>query len=869
MKKKRFFKFLTVALASVSVFSAPIMLAGCDNAKIEELNGKITELEQNNSTLGSQIVEKDNEIANLTTTNTSLNETIATLRSEAEADEAEITRLEGVVEEKEDEIETLNGQVSTLTTQKSNLETQVQDLQTQINSKNTQIENLTTTNNSLNETITTLRSEAEADEAEIARLEGVVEEKEDEIETLKGQVSTLTTQKSNLETQVQDLQTQINSKNTQIGNLEEERDSLIAEVEELEEETNRLNALIDSMENVEIDASGVVSIDKLPSLEDKNGFAGEWEASVKDGLVILTPTWGDGTEKSPYKVSTVEQFLTMVKDCSKEGETTYYDASGTLVGTEAEAKVVGGKKVVNYPTLKRVSTYSGTAWGSLIAETTNTLYFELINDIDCSTLDLSANNGGDHISLSLDGNGFAVKNLNGNCFLSNSSSIFNTLIDSSIKNIEFNSDEELTTVAYIARGGLLMEDVKTTANQEVKFLAPEDADRNRGVFVKFILASSYNGETKATFRRCVNEVDFYSVASYNGVFVGGYLKSPAKVEFDSCVNYGNLSSAGMIGVLIGNGSATNIITYTNLEYNFLDLKNAIVVRNCVNAGVIKAAEGSHFFSTNNMATQENKEASEEFLALLDNDLAGVVSHTQESAIIENQEQFSIANDGRNIVISENEGFSFDFDKNNYELIMSRSYSNRQEVKGNQNSIKMQLLFNLSDEDFASYTYADGSQTDIESVVLNDIFYDFYSLSELKRVLGVDEIDLGSDNFGKYLLNGIENEDVASGIYKYIPDEVIETTYRHSKGEGLGYEYITFKYGGMYVLDDTNGGLYSPGRFAPVPHIPYLDENGDYNTKYDVGINFELKVTDKETGEIVYMSLNKVLYTSEVGPTQPE
>lgn len=578
-------------------------------------------------------------------------------------------------------------------------------------------------------------------------------------------------------------------------------------------------------------------IEGLPTLEEKNGFAGEWVATVTGDKVELTPTWGDGSKFNPYKISTETQFKRLLDDWTQETSVKYYDGQNAEV-VSPEAAV---KKVVVAPTYK--AEYEKNAKGSWVGSVVEkeTVYFELINDIDFSSWDESFQVGGGWATIGLDGNGYALKNLNGLCFENNGNAIFDTLFDSEIKNLEVNSNIELTEIASVVSGQTTFENVTTTATGLMKFADENDGDRNRGAFVSFVLSghtsTTFNLDTDIVFKNCVNNVNILSTASYNGIFIGGYAyrnsskTDNVRIVFDGCENYGYLKSSNKAALFIGNGSQTLLNTEVG-GLNENSGESGIVVKNCVNAAVIEGRAGSHILSVD-VSTDLSLSS---IMGVYDScvDVPNVIKFEQGSSFTDTKKtSFTLANDGHDIIITQTEGeveYELDKDAYSYELIVWKGVSYR--AGGN---FRINLIFN--DATAGAETIVYGENT----ITYKDVFYDFYVLSALDTYTGHQNIDTNT-------LEKMENVtfesngNIYDGVYKYTPADLIHTTPdngNHPKD-----------YDGLYIVDDVtaenpNGYLYGEGRYNP----------GNKSVEAIVNFRFIVRNAAGEIVEVLFDTIN--------------
>lgn len=241
-----------------------------------------------------------------------------------------------------------------------------------------------------------------------------------------------------------------------------------------------------------------------PSLAEQNGFAGIWVnadgeawSGFNNKSETLTAKYGDGTQANPYLVETATQFARILTNHS-----------------------------------------SGTA-----------TYFKLLADIDLSNVQVCGNK----FSGEIDGNGHILKNVTGSNFIATEGAMFDTVNNATFKNLTIELGDNIASIAACTTGTVTFENITIANASGVTTFITAD-DNNEGPFIQRV------GNGTTTFTNCTNNAHFMSTASYFGVFVGGYAAEGSTVNFNNCVNSGSITSAGSVGILIGNPykGATNI-----------------------------------------------------------------------------------------------------------------------------------------------------------------------------------------------------------------------------------------------------------------------------------------------------------------------
>lgn len=547
-----------------------------------------------------------------------------------------------------------------------------------------------------------------------------------------------------------------------------------------------------------------------PALEEVNGFAGIWEkVSEENNTITYVSKYGTGEESNPYLVSTVEQMKRVFTEFSTESTTKFYRVVETdeVETTEAEATI----KVVSYDTVDIRSTRADVAeaWTGTTYTASNTIYFKLLNDIDFSGLRSNEDISGGIMSINIDGNGKSLLGVDGANFATTAGTMFDRIVDSKISDLTINSRNNLATIADVATGNVLLENITTTATSRI-YLDDAANDRNTGAFVNYVLGDA---QTNVVFRGCVNNVDIYSLAWYNGIFVGGYAKSPCKVSFENCVNNGDFTSFGHAGVFFGN-NATNIAT------------DDLTIVNCSNNGVISASASSHILCPVTGGTGFDATR----CASLDQTVVGTIT-VGENTLLERETLYSVSagdtdETEHNIYVTANGEEVIDLDKYEYIITLSDNVSYK---SGGTKTGSFRLELNFA------YNTENGDSVSGKVMTFNDIFYEMYTKSAMVWETG--ELD------GKDVTANATGGDLYFDYTKVVLDKTF-VNYIHNTLHTTGYE-------GLYVIDDSSAiikdKLYTAGHGGNSSAVMYCT----------------LTVKDKETGEIrEIVSVNLNSYNME-------
>lgn len=156
--------------------------------------------------------------------------------------------------------------------------------------------------------------------------------------------------------------------------------------------------------------------------------------------------------------------------------------------------------------------------------------------------------------------------------------VFRRVDNSTIKNLVFQYDYK-ALIGVAARGDIVLENVSVVSKTD----EPVKMYKNNGLFVTYgwgIRGTSTENDS-LTFINCTNYVNTVDSdnSSYYGIFIGNTASAYYKqYVFESCRNLGNHSSAGRIGVMIGN-------VYSKPHSN-----TQIIVKDFVNEGNITSTQ---------------------------------------------------------------------------------------------------------------------------------------------------------------------------------------------------------------------------------------------------------------------------------------
>lgn len=214
----------------------------------------------------------------------------------------------------------------------------------------------------------------------------------------------------------------------------------------------------------------------------------------------------------------------------------------------------------------------------------------------------------------LDGNGFAIENLN-MVSHSNIAALFAKLDGATVKNLTFaqscsfatTSISELTsyvsTVAAVASNNSVLENITSYATL------------SNGVYMGGIVANADQKKQTVLFKNCKNygSITYPDITAPNNIYIGGICSfCEIGVTFEDCANYGTITSNSVggnkyhvFGGILGGGADHEMYKCTNegaINVNCRGANNIFaagmvgrsfrmrVADNCVNSGVISISE---------------------------------------------------------------------------------------------------------------------------------------------------------------------------------------------------------------------------------------------------------------------------------------
>ena len=201
------------------------------------------------------------------------------------------------------------------------------------------------------------------------------------------------------------------------------------------------------------------------------------------------------------------------------------------------------------------------------------IFFDVVNDLDFSGMD---DIGLKRFRGELDFNGNELRGVSSDQLQSGLYTLINDIIEGKIANLEYRPDE-MVALAYTSGWTSDVEssrDEWITSFENVNVYGEfRDIANNASLYI----LQAFKGALE--FHNCTSDV-FATGDSYDGVFLGGYAqKDTPRLVFENCVNEGTLIVKNA-GLLTGNS------TYTPKE---------VIVKNCVNNGLVIGTEGSGAF----------------------------------------------------------------------------------------------------------------------------------------------------------------------------------------------------------------------------------------------------------------------------------
>lgn len=263
--------------------------------------------------------------------------------------------------------------------------------------------------------------------------------------------------------------------------------------------------------------------------------ATSWQDEVYDGQTVLTREYGDGTENNPFVISSVEQYNLMINQFAKEQF--IYDSSSTFEQIDFGSIVVDFKIDAN-------------GEKTVLSVYPNKKYFKLSNNIDFMGAEPQAI--GDWASISLDGNGFGLINMDGEYLESagHNGALIKNGYDMEFKNLNISTQDKMVVLCSLIRGGNnTFESVNILPTMSGGSIQVNADDKNESMY----MGHFYNGTLN--FISCHNYADYMALAPYFGVFMGGYtVNKNSVVNFYGCENYGDIFTTGVTGIFFGNGN---------------------------------------------------------------------------------------------------------------------------------------------------------------------------------------------------------------------------------------------------------------------------------------------------------------------------
>ena len=257
---------------------------------------------------------------------------------------------------------------------------------------------------------------------------------------------------------------------------------------------------------------------------------------------------GFGTERSPYLISTMDQWVYLASNSKK------YDCLATQGN-----------------------------------------YFSVLTDLDFENVEQNIQI--QYFSGHIDFNNHTITNLQESSkqmyleFNAYGFLFYDIVGDSEIKNLSFTTssstiDHGIRLIEMINQKNEQNEDgsnFKVLIENVKMFGFGNYSDNNVGLFVYWV------GKSNLTLKNCVNYATIYNQGGFTGVFVGRtytttqkYTSYCEKITFDNCINYGTI-----INTNANNGFASMLISNPS---NIIDKMVTIETKNCVNYGTIVASK---------------------------------------------------------------------------------------------------------------------------------------------------------------------------------------------------------------------------------------------------------------------------------------
>ena len=366
---------------------------------------------------------------------------------------------------------------------------------------------------------------------------------------------------------------------------------------------------------------GEKSLSSIPTVIEKDGFAGVWEDfSLNDTNFTVNAKYGDGTQANPYMVAKASQLKKILTDYTYSKEN---------------------------------------------VETANKTYFKFIADIDLNDIEdlQSLEISNKYLKAEIDGDGHKLLNLDGTKLNSTEGALFHNVVDSTIKNLNVYLGSTLGALVNTARdGNVVLENIKVYNAENITSTFITSDDTNESAFIYFAKGEN----TTLKLKNCENYANYVSTAAYNGIFLGGYTGNQtaliASLSFENCFNYGNVVSAGSVGVLTGNGFLAPI------QLNVTNCKNFGIITTKENDGsfLVAKANGSYGVWAKNMPSSEVS-----YIDYYNTSANGYVNSGNDATFKKLDSKYTATINGNNINVTATEG---NISAGKYQLILSAAYA---------------------------------------------------------------------------------------------------------------------------------------------------------------------------------------------------
>lgn len=424
----------------------------------------------------------------------------------------------------------------------------------------------------------------------------------------------------------------------------------------------------------------IKSAEWIPTEYDRKLFhISDWESIVDEKIVTISRDYGNGTQEKPYLLSDIEDYIYMIEKYASLQSTKFYSSNNKEV-----LEAVATKKIEDYGSIKVIYTGSVDNWKQSSFET-NKIYFKLYNDIDFREMTEAVY--GTYASISIDGNGHYFKEIDGELFENtpNYGALIENGVDIEFKNLIVTLKNRMATLCAYIRGGInIFDDVTIAPNENNDYIHVENGDKNESVY----MSCMFDGTVK--FLNCKNYANYMSSCGYFGIFMGGYARYrddvgiDSRVYFENCVNNGNIITTGMAAVFFGNGTRRPA---------YFELKN------CVNNGYIKGAEGCHVLATHTTGNEEFfKGDYVGFVERYNSNVLGELNQNGKVELLTSNINASISEDG-DLTLSSKSG---KLKVGRYQITIQSIMSFKPNDASN-NSWNIPIIYNINIEDLSSYT----------------------------------------------------------------------------------------------------------------------------------------------------------------------